>query len=580
MTYTLRPYQQEAVNIAVEWAKDNSDPAVLNLSGGAGKSLICAEIARIIYNKSKKRVLILVPNQDLLLQNGEKMEMTGEKFSYFSASVSKSLRHHIVLATEGTFKSIASERGGEFSLVIVDEAHRVTPTFIQIIADMRAQNPLLRVIGLTGTPYRAQSGHIYQQDTNGRIEQEAKDPFYTKLLYKITCNELIAMGYLTPVVIGISNSAYDTRSLQLKGDDFTDSQLKKAFEANSITEKVVADIVEKTQDRKGVIIFAATLKHADEIMGLLPQGEACFLHGKLDKAARRKLISDFKAQKFKYLVNKDIASTGFDAPHADACVFMRAIGSNGLFQQMIWRVVRLAPNKKDALLLDYGNNIKNLFDGSDDIFTPKIKAYGKSSQPQIEVSCPDCGTAQEFSKRQGYEKWDEFGYAADGAGYRLVDNIPAHHGRRCTAVTALGKNQYKRCDYYWTHKECPECGHKNDIAARGCESCGTVLIDPTAKLSETATVIPVGEKSTTLVNKMSVKESTDGTVINVLFDTTHGEIKCRFFPRHNSFFVAQQGIIFERATDCGDNTPKYIEYTKQKNGLCSINRYLWNDYLI
>lgn len=99
-SYTLRPYQQEAVNAAIDWVKKNSEPALLSLSGGAGKSLICAEIARIMYQMTGKRILVLVPNQDLLIQNGEKMQMTGEKFSYYSASVSKSLRHHIVLATE------------------------------------------------------------------------------------------------------------------------------------------------------------------------------------------------------------------------------------------------------------------------------------------------------------------------------------------------------------------------------------------------------------------------------------------------------------------------------------------------
>ena len=269
MSYTLRPYQQAAVDAAIRWMKKNSEPALLELSGGAGKSLICAEIARVMYQLSGKRILVLVPNQDLLLKNGEKMAMTGEKFSYYSASVSKSLRHHIVLATEGTFKSIAKKIGHEFSCVVVDEAHRVTPTFKQIITDMREGNPNLRVIGMTGTPFRTTEGYIYDLDLENKIMQEATNPYYKKLLYRVTCDDLIAQGYLTPAQIGLPSESYDTSKIVL-GDreDFTESELKKTFELKSVTSKIVADMLEKTKHHLGVIVFCATLKHAHFESGL------------------------------------------------------------------------------------------------------------------------------------------------------------------------------------------------------------------------------------------------------------------------------------------------------------------------
>lgn len=575
--YVLRPYQKEAVDIAIQWVLKNSDPALLEISGGAGKSLICAEIARIIYQKTKKRILVLVPNQDLLIQNGEKMELTGEKFSFYSASVGKSLRHHIVLATEGTFKSIAKERGHEFALVIVDEAHRVTPTFKQIIDDMREGNPLLRVVGMTGTPFRS-TGYIYELDMDNRIVSESYEPYYKKLLYRLTCNELITMGYLTPVVIGVQGATYDTSKIgDVQGDDFTESQQKKVFECQTVTQKIVQDIIDKAKNQRGVIIFCATLKHAEEVMSLLPEGKACFLHGGLKKAERRQMVKDYKDQKYKYLVNRDIASTGFDAPHSDTCVFMRAIGSNGLFQQMVWRVVRLFFGKDESLILDYGNNIQNLFDGSDDIFTPNIKAYGKKENEQIEVACPECGTQQNFSKRNGYETWDEFGYATDLAGDKLGTDghfIPAHYGRRCTHKNPIGKNQYERCSYWWAHKECPACQHKNDVAARECENCGFSLINPDEKLTDTAIVIPVGEKFSVRVNGMEVKKSSDGAVAYVTFDTQHGDIKCRFFPTHAKTHIARHWWAFKRSTEDSTIIPKYIEYTRQESGYCSINRYM------
>lgn len=570
-SYTLRPYQQEAVNAAIDWVKKNSEPALLSLSGGAGKSLICAEIARIMYQMTGKRILVLVPNQDLLIQNGEKIQMTGEKFSYYSASVSKSLRHHIVLATEGTFKAIAKERGHEFTMVIVDECDRVTPTFKQIIEDMREGNPLLRVIGMTGTPFRSLTGYIYELDLNNKITQEAVDPYYKKLLYSVSCDELINQGHLTPVQIGLSSESYDTSEIKLSGEDFTDSELKKTFEDKTVTQKIVDDFVKKTiDDPFGVIVFCATVKHAQEVFDLLPEGKAVLLHGGLSNAERKKAIHLYKTQQVKYLVNRDIASVGFDAPWSAHCVLMRSLGSNRLAQQMFWRVVRLYDGKEVSTIHDYGNNIENLFNGSSDIFTPLIKAYGSKPSVQIEVMCEYCGTSQEFAHRDKFPNYDPFGYAVDLTGDRLDPPMPAHYGRRCTGVTPLGKNQFARCDYYWTHRTCEECGAKSDIASRFCPECGKVFINPEDKLSETATFIPVGEQATTVINSMSVRH---GEVLHVEWETPHGTLKSRFFPNHKQWAIAHHGKKFLKETDHGNKPPKMITYTKQKTGYCSINEY-------
>lgn len=575
--YTLRNYQKDAVSSAMQWMRKNSEPALLELSGGAGKSLICAEIARLLFQLTGKRVLCLVPNQDLLLQNGEKMALTGEKFSYYSASVSKSLRHHIVIATEGTFKTIAKEKGSEFCAVIVDEAHRVTATFKQIIADMQKANPVLRVIGMTGTPFRMKTGHIYELDTDNCLIETAIDPFYKKLLYRVTCNELIAIGFLTPVVIGVQDESYNTDGLIIHGEHFTSASIKKTFEENSITENIVLDIVKKTKDRKGVMFFCSSIKHCEEVMKYLPEGQAVLVEGKMSNKDRKAAISGFKKQQYKYIVNRDILTTGFDAPHVDCIALLRATESNGLFQQILWRGVRLCEGKTECLLLDYGRNIEKLFDGSEDIFTPQIKTYGNKPQTKIEISCPDCGTKQEHSKRPKYDNYNDFGYAVDLAGDVIMiegQQLPAHYGRRCLGVKPLGKNKFERCDYYWSYKECPACQEKNDIAARECTCCGMVLIRPDSKLSDTAHVIKQGEKYIATVDNLRITESANGGVLKAMFDTPHGEIVAKFYPNNPNRFIAQHANIFNRATECGEKRPTQIEYSLKKDGQYTIHRYI------
>ena len=110
---------------------------------------------------NNKRVLCLAPSKELTEQNAEKYASLGEPFSFYSASIEKSLRHPVVFATPGTFVKVASVVGGQFGGVIIDEAHNTTPTIKKIVADMQAGNPNLRVCGLTATPYRLNDGYIY-----------------------------------------------------------------------------------------------------------------------------------------------------------------------------------------------------------------------------------------------------------------------------------------------------------------------------------------------------------------------------------------------------------------------------------
>ncbi len=47
MTFTLRPYQQEAVDATLAWFRRHTEPAAIVLPTGAGKSLVIAELARL-----------------------------------------------------------------------------------------------------------------------------------------------------------------------------------------------------------------------------------------------------------------------------------------------------------------------------------------------------------------------------------------------------------------------------------------------------------------------------------------------------------------------------------------------------
>lgn len=574
--FKLRYYQDEAITCAIAWVRKNSDPCLINIPTGGGKSIIVAKIAQALFTMSKgKRVLCLAPSKELVEQNHAKYLAIGEKASIYSASVGrKELREQVVFATEGTFKKIAKSRGHEFCAVIADESHKISNTFNNIIKDMQESNPRLRVIGLTATPYRLGMGYIYELDEKNRKVQETVNPYYKKLIYSISAQELIDHGFLTPPLVGDITERYDTSNIKLHGTTFKQDELDQAFVGKGrLTSHIVADIVARSYDRKAVLIFGATIAHAYEILESLPPEKSAILHGGLTTKERTQTISEFKSGKLKYLVNVGILTTGFDYPELDVIAILRPTESAGLYQQIVGRGTRLADGKESFLLLDYTDNIENFFGNSSNIFEPTIKAYGKKPSVKIEVECPQCAMLQEFSKRVGYEVWDKNGYAVDEFGDRLADNMPAHHGRRCTNVTPIGKNEYKRCDYYWTHKECPKCQHKNDIAARFCEECKHELIDPNKKLKEIVSSNIV-KNEVAIVRGMTVKETTtqSGDLrIMAWFDTDGEKIHASFFPDHHNKWVAKQGQKFQQLNG---EIPKEIIYSKSSKGFTTIHEYV------
>lgn len=489
---TPRPYQQAAHDAAWGFIRTSTDPCLIEAATGAGKSIIVALLADTIHQHSGKRVLCLCPSGELVEQNAEKMAIAGISHSVFSASLGKkSTRHPIVIGTPGTVKNSLSRFAKDIGAIVIDEAHGITPTLIKIVDRIRDANPNVRVVGMTATPYRMGDGYIFAMWDDGRAvpEHQTKDPFFTKLVYRITAHDLLDQRYLTPVTVGeIGAPKYDTSGLALgKNGKFTVASLDRAYNGHGRkTAGIVADIVDHSRDRRGVMLFCATVQHAQEALASLPSEISAMVTANTDKAERRRIIAQFKARKIKYIVNVAVLTTGFDAPHADVVALLRKTESPGLLQQIIGRGLRLCDGKTDCLLLDYSDNLETHFpDG--DIFTPEIRVGIPAGElPDMSCHCETCGVENTFRQRKnpdGYE-WDKAGYFVDLAGERIMSDfgpIPAHTGRRCTAMSKSGAT-WVRCNGRWTSKACPDCGEANDIAARYCYVCRAEIVNPNDKL--------------------------------------------------------------------------------------------------
>ncbi len=476
--YTLRPYQAESVKAVIHYFRHHHSPAVIVLPTGAGKSLVIAELARL----AKGKVLVLAHVKELVEQNHAKYEgySTPENpihGSIFSAGLGrKETEQSVVFASVQSVVRNLDAFADQFSLLVIDECHRVpddsNSSYRKVISHLQSVNPGIKVLGLTATPYRLGMGWIYQYHTRGKRGQVKSEQarFFRDCIFELPIQYLLDEGFLTPAnLIDAPVLSYDFSHLKpaLAGR-YKEAELDLVIEQSKrATPQIVAQIIELSQARQGVMIFAATVRHAQEILSLLPQPQSALVIGDTHQVERDRIINDFKAKQIKFLVNVSVLTTGFDAPHVDLIAILRPTESVSLYQQIVGRGLRLAPDKKECLVLDYaGNNY--------DLYQPEVGETKPSSESElVTIPCPACGFNNNF--------WGQL----DNNGL-LIE----HYGRRCQGYFEVldddeqptGKREH--CDYRFKAKFCADCGADNDIAARICHQCDATLVDPDKKLRD------------------------------------------------------------------------------------------------
>ncbi len=351
---------------------------------------------------------------------------------------------------------------------MIDECHRVpdnkSSSYQKVIAHLSEFNPGIKVLGLTATPYRLGMGWIYQYHTRGQVRTE-ETRFFRDCIFELPINYLLDEEFLTPAkLIDAPVLSYDFSQLKpANTGKFKEAEMDMVIEQSKrATPQIIAQVVEMAVDKQGVMIFAATVRHAQEIYSLLPESQSDIVIGDTPTPERDDIIQRFKSRQIKYLVNVSVLTTGFDAPHVDLIAILRPTESVSLYQQIVGRGLRLSPGKTECLVLDYaGNNY--------DLYQPEVgEAKPDPTSEIVTVPCPACGFNNNF-----WGKLDNNGF--------LIE----HFGRKCQGYFIDEEtNEREHCGYRFRAKYCNECGADNDIAARICHECDATLVDPDKKLKE------------------------------------------------------------------------------------------------
>jgi DNA repair protein RadD len=392
----LRPYQRAAIDGLYEyWANKKGDNPLLVCPTGSGKSLIIAHLVKDAMSFLGTRVLMLTHVKELLEQNATELLnlYRDADVGFYSASLKKKVLHRAV-----TFAGIQSIHKRAFDmipppdLVIVDECHLIprsdSTRYNKFLSDLKLANPAVKIVGLTATPYRLDSGWLHKGE--GAI--------FDGIAYDIPVADLMEQGFLAPVVSKAGVRKIDLSEVGHRGGEFIESELAKAASDPELVRETVAEIVQYGSDRKAWLIFACGVIHANmirdefQVHGI----EAHVVTGADGMTERAEKIERFRRGAYKCLINVNVLTTGFNVPHVDLIGIVRATESAGLYVQIVGRGTRLAPGKTDCLVLDYGDNVMR--HGFIDKVKPKIKSKTDDGEAPCK-ECPSCQTIQHAAMR-------------------------------------------------------------------------------------------------------------------------------------------------------------------------------------
>lgn len=380
----LREYQKKAISDIKEFWLKGGKHCILQAPTGSGKTVIFSEIAKKTAEKGKK-IIIFTDREELLLQTNKALfNETFEVFNIRAGIKYVNNQHNIYVAMSQTFKNrIKLKKWQEFlelfDLIILDECHK--QEFNYLFESKILKNKY--VTGFTATPRRA-----------GNMRQLGLD--YEKIISTVEIKELIDNEYLVDAeMYGIeSNINFQNIAIDNSKGDFQIKSMFENFNSTKLYSGVVKNWLNIASNKK-TLVFCVNIEHAIlTALEFKKSGISCkyivsgVANPKMKENAnagdivrynekkrvydlylatykelsgdRKKIFDGHKNNEFKVLINASIATTGYDDPEIECIILNRATISLTLFLQMIGRGSRISPNKKNFIILDFGENIQRL----------------------------------------------------------------------------------------------------------------------------------------------------------------------------------------------------------------------------
>ncbi len=390
----LRDYQSRSVADLFAWwtrHQEEDDIPLLVLPTAAGKSVICAEIVRQMWDQwpdYHPRTVVLVPSKELAEQNAAKLQALlpiDIHVGFVSASLGKKQHHaDVIVATIGSIHKSAHLLG-DIKAVIIDEAHLVSTKasdagMYRMFLAKLAEICQFRTVGMTATPFRGNQVWLTDGD----------EPLFTGIASNVTMRELLDQKFIAPLVPPEEKmtTRIDASGVGISNGDYKIGELSGVVD--SYLQEVAQEAVHLAAGRSKWIAFTPSVANAESLSDKLNSlgVVSAVVCGETPKQEREDLIRQFRKHNIHCLITVLALSVGFDVPDVDCIIWCRPTRSPVLYVQGMGRGTRIFPGKDDCLVLDFTDTVERL--GPVDII--KGKARSKRGPQDAPYSiCPECG---------------------------------------------------------------------------------------------------------------------------------------------------------------------------------------------
>lgn len=348
---SLREYQQQIVDKVLAAYDRGDKKAFYIVATGLGKTVIAATIARNLWEKGCRRILVLCHSTELAVQlessfwsQLSKEVPTSVFFNGLPPRNTEGIAFGLYQSLYGYLPGLDSD---QFDVIIVDEAHHaLAHGFRECLRHFKPKF----LIGMTATPWRGDGQSLIS--------------VFGSPLAKVSLVDGMAMGYLSKVDYRILCDNVDWANMQqISKKSLSIKDLNKRLFLPQRDEAVITEIKRtiETIENPKIAIFSPSIEHAKRFAEMLSaNGVPCVSLSCQDKAERRKRLLAFSSGAVAALCAVDVMNEGIDIPDVNVLVFLRATHSRRIFVQQLGRGLRLSEGKEKVVVLDFVSDIRRM----------------------------------------------------------------------------------------------------------------------------------------------------------------------------------------------------------------------------
>lgn len=348
----LRPYQDDIVKKVIESYDAGNKKAFYIVATGLGKTVIAATIAKHLWDRGCRKILVLCHAIDLAMQLEQgfwpqitKDIPTSVFFGGLPPRYAQGISFGLYQSLYGFLPGIEPDM---FDAIIVDEAHHALAHGFRSCLDHLKPRFL---VGMTATPWRG--------------DGQSLTSIFGEPLAKVSLVDGMAMGYLSRVDYRILCDNVDWDNMQdYSRQNLTIRDLNKRLFLPQRDEAVIDELKNAMQEipNPRIAIFSPSMEHSYRFANMLSAaGIPCAaLVSDIDKAERRRRLLAFAAGDYQAICAVDVMNEGIDIPDVNILVFLRATHSRRIFVQQLGRGLRLSEGKEKVIVLDFVSDIRRM----------------------------------------------------------------------------------------------------------------------------------------------------------------------------------------------------------------------------